>query len=151
MSNHFYGDVSNLNAPYDAVPVHGLGQADDPKYPWREFSQDTLILQQDINEGLTSVGGCLIDEDGQLGPATCGGVAHFEGAAAMPSTCLNHDPPVAPTMPPCGSGAPVPAPTPSPEEQVKTGGNGVPGWAIGLGLGVAAIAVAMMLKSKKKR
>lgn len=158
--NHMYGDLSDLNAPYDAVPLQGLGQPyktpDDPKYPWMQESQDTYVLQQDLNEGLTSQGGCLLDEDGVLGPATCGALQHF---GQHVQTCVNHSdvsPPVPPQIP-CktggGGGGGGGSPQPSPEEELVKAGSagGVPGWAIGLGLGAVAIVAVMMLKGKKKR
>lgn len=156
--NHMYGDLSNLNAPYDAIPLQGLGQPfqtpDDPKYPWLQESQDTLVLQQDLNEGLTSQGGCLLAEDGKLGPRTCGALQHF---GENVQTCLNHAPESPPILPevPCksgggGGGGAQPAPSPE-EELVKAGSSGVPGWAIGLGLGALAIVAVMMMKGKKKR
>lgn len=156
--NHIYGDLSNLNAPYDAVPLQGVGQPfnqDDPSYPWLQESQDTLVLQQDTNEGLTSQGGCLLVEDGKLGPKTCGALQHF-GVMNSVQTCLNHapeSPPVPPEIP-CGSAPPRGggAPAPSPEEElVKAGSTGVPGWAIGLGLGAVAIVAVMLLKGKKRK
>ena len=163
MHNHNYGDLSNLNAPYDAVPLQGYGGlgADDPKYPWKEDSHDTLVLQQDLNEMLTAHGKCLLSEDSEMGPSTCGALkfAVQQGilsSGAVPSTCAAHANEGAPLpkSPPCASSSPSPSPAPQPspdeeDELVKTGG-GIPGWAIGLGLGVVAIAVAMMLKKKKR-
>lgn len=166
--NHHYGDMSNLNAPYDAYPLQGMGQLiedherpDDPKYPWKQFSQHSLVLQSDINEFLTFDGSCLIDEDGKLGPKTCGAMRYAQekgviGSGDIPQTCVAHAHEEAqprPTSPPCPTGVPSPSPAPGPvpedPEQVKTGG-GIPGWAIGLGLGVVAIGIAFALKKKRR-
>lgn len=163
-SNHHYGDLSNLNAPYDAVPLQGIGQATDDSafvddLPWREFSKDTLQLQQDANFFLFNHKACEIEEDGKLGPATCGAlrfVAEKGNIQVVPQTCFNHADEAAQPRPksPCpASASPGPSPSPSDPEDpdlVKTGGN-IPGWAIGLGLGVVAIAVAMAMRKKKGR
>lgn len=159
MRQHQYGDLSNLNAPYDVVPLQGVGQPfqnpDDPKYPWKQKSQQTVQLQQDINEGLTSAGKCLIVEDGFLGYKTCGALAYF-GKDGEVQTCLNHsdvEPYEMPTDPPCALLSPVVprAPDTGTEEngvQVRRPMNmGV--W-MGVGLGALAIVAAMMLRKKKR-
>lgn len=154
--NHFYGDLSNLNAPYDAVPLQGLG-ADDPKYPWKKNSKDTLYLQQDINEGLASHGLCPIVEDGYLGPATCGALGYFVDkgvfpASVIPSTCVDHkSEAVAPRSKPCGSSAAVIDTSETPANPTEGGAGKVPAWAIGVGVGVVAIGVALYLKKNKRR
>lgn len=161
MTQHYYGDLSNLNAPYDVIPLQGYGLgADDPKFPWKKKSSDTLALQQDINEGLTSHGLCPIVEDGFLGPATCGAANYFvqQGvfpADVIPSTCGGYTAQwIAPKSKPCGSTKPAAtAPTtttPAATEASVVGGDGVPTWVWGLGLGAAAIALAMYLKKKKR-
>lgn len=160
MNNHYYGDLSNLNAPYDVVPLQGLG-ADDPKYPWKKNSWDTLYLQQDINEGLTAAGKCLIEEDGYLGASTCGALKYLidQGApVTMVSTCTEHGEFPAPrSKPNCSAAAAVidPSAPPGSEENPidldAIGENKVPAWAIGVGVGVLAIGVALYLKKNKKR
>ncbi len=148
--NHHYGDVSNLNAPYDVIPLQGIGAVeDDPRYPWRQDSNDTLILQKDLNEALTAAGGCLLTEDGKLGPSTCGALKHF-GMLSSVSTCVNYESEAEMPKIPCTSGG------------GGGGGEGgeilpvegvsrIPTWAIGLGLGALAIGAAMYFKKKRRR
>jgi|SRR5690606_25635358 peptidoglycan hydrolase-like protein with peptidoglycan-binding domain len=148
MRQHEYYDTSNLNAPYDLVPLQGVGQsADDPKYPWKQASQSTLVLQQDLNEWLTFRKGCLIKEDGILGPATCGAVKAY-GQFSI-STCDNH--PNESTAPkiPCPASSSSSA-TVLPEQTIVGGSSGVPGWLIGVGLGAIAIGAALYLGKKKR-
>lgn len=147
--NQHYGDVSNLNAPYDVIPLQGIGAVeDDPRYPWRQSSNDTLTLQKDLNEGLTAAGGCLLTEDGKLGPSTCGALKHF-GMLSSVSTCVNHENEAILPQIPCTSGG-------------GGGGGGgdilpieeasrIPTWVIGVGLGALAIGAAMYLKKKRRR
>jgi hypothetical protein len=155
MRQHFYEDVSNLNAPYDIVPLQGLGQvADDPKYPWKQESPDTLVLQRDLNEWLTYQKGCLLPEDGVLGPKTCGAIAAY-GQFSI-ATCVNHaaeSPPVAPTIPcpPSGGGGGSSAAVVLPEQTIVGGEEKIPGWMIGVGLGALAIGAALFLSGKKKK
>ena len=163
MRNQHYGDLSNLNAPYDAFPLQGfgLGQADDPKYPWRDFSSNTQALQEDLNLFLFNDGACEIDVDGKLGSKTCGALRYAQekgviGADGIPSTCIAHASEGAQPRPksPCPAGTPAPIQTPGPdgegEDLIKTGG-GIPGWAIGLGIGLVAVAAAMALRGKKRK
>src|SRR5690606_11170553 len=120
---------------------------DDPRYPWRQDSNNTLILQRDLNEGLTAAGGCLLTEDGKLGPLTCGALKHF-GMLSSVSTCVNHEGEAVMPQIPCTSGG-------------GGGGGGeilpieeasrIPTWAIGLGLGALAIGAAMYFKKKRRR
>ena len=160
MTQHFYGDLSNLNAPYDAVPLQGLGQQyavpDNPKYPWKVQSQDTFTLQQDLNEGLTAAGGCLLTEDGYLGPKTCGAAKHF-GVMESIQTCVNHADSETYTLPeiPCGTGGGgggggAQVIEGEEEEDLLVPKTGqIPGWLIGVGIGALAIGVAVYLKKKK--
>lgn len=161
MTQHFYGDLANLNAPYQVVPLQGLG-ADDPKYPWKKNSWDTLYLQQDINEGLTAAGRCLIEEDGYLGASTCGALKFLIDNGmnvAMVSTCTDHGEFPVPSTKPCGSSTPAIDPTAPPGSEanpidldaIEDEGTGIPAWAIGLGVGVLAIGVALYMKKNKRR
>lgn len=148
--NHFYGDLSNLNAPYDVVPLQGLG-ADDPKYPWKLNSWDTLYLQQDINEGLTAAGKCPIVEDGYLGATTCGALKYLidQGTpATMIKTCTEHGEFVAPKSKPCGGSS---SSSSTPATTTEEPAEGIPAWAIGVGVGLLAIGAALYLKKNKRR
>jgi hypothetical protein len=151
MTIHHYGDVSNLNAPYDVIPLQGLGAADDSAYPWRQESNSTLILQRDLNEALTSAGGCLLDEDGKLGPATCGALKHF-GMLSSVSTCVNHESElVAPKIPCSGGGGGGGGGSSTVLEPVEVvgGPTKIPTWLIGVGLGALAIGAAIYFKKKR--
>ncbi len=147
--NHHYGDVSNLNAPYDVIPLQGIGAvADDPRYPWRDESNDTLTLQKDLNEALTAAGGCLLTEDGQLGPSTCGALKHF-GQLSSVSTCVNHESEaVLPEIPCSGGGGGGGGGEVLPIDQETT--SKIPSWVIGVGLGVLAIGAAMYFKKRRR-
>lgn len=145
--NHHYGDVSNLNAPYDVIPLQGIGAVDDPRYPWIQDSSDTLTLQQDLNEGLAAAGGCLLKEDGKLGPSTCGALKHF-GMLSSVSTCVNHENEAILPQIPCTSGGGGGGGEVLP---IKEGGSPIPTWVIGVGLGALAIGAAMYLQKKRRR
>jgi LPXTG-motif cell wall-anchored protein len=147
--NHHYGDVSNLNAPYDVIPLQGLGAADDPKYPWRSASNDTLVLQQDLNEALTEAGGCLLTEDGMLGPSTCGALKHF-GMIGSVATCVNHESEATLPQIPCTGGGGGGSGPQILEPVTITGGPQVPTWLIGVGLGALAIGAAIYFKKKRR-
>lgn len=168
--NHHYGDVSNLNAPYDNIAVQGLGSVTyDGKtlpstglpLPWRKASSETLDLQYDLNERLASMDKCPLLLDGILGPRTCGAMVwlnqefsagRYPNVPPMVSTCNN--PPESPMMPTnCPQGE-VPAPPPPEEEEeeleVETKAGGIPFWVWGLGLGVLAVGAAMAMKKKRR-
>lgn len=159
---HIYGDVSNLNAPYDGVysntyGVHGLGQAegaDHPLAPWRQYSPNVQTMQKQLNELLLADGGCPLLADGIIGPRTCGALQHYgRGGEILFSTCAAHqaeEPWVAPTIP-CPAQAPAPISEEEPELVRPSTGSGIPSWAIGVGLGALAIGVALVLKKKKGR
>lgn len=154
MQNHHYGDISNLNAPYDTIvyPVQGVGQSPVPDavtecghYPWREFSNCTEILQNTaINPLLREDGFNEIGSDGKLGPVTCGAMAHYEASHWAPA-CAEHESEwVAPTR--SGSSS-----SEEEEELVGVGrpSAGVPPWAIGLAIGAAAVGLSLYLKKKR--
>jgi hypothetical protein len=98
---HAYFDVSDLNAPYDQVPLQGLAGAAlgagslgysgsmgslsgalgaTTGYPWGEVSADTRSVQYEVNKFLSQLGYNAIGTDGKLGPATCGAVKAVIGA-----------------------------------------------------------------------
>lgn len=157
MTQHIYGDVSNLNAPYDNISVQGIGQTDP--YPWREHSENTQNLQLTLNDMLADVGKCPLLVDGILGPRTCGAMVwlnqefdagRFPEVPPMVSTC--HNPPEAHMMPTdCPEGAPAPPPSQKEVEVVEPKSGGIPIWVWGLGLGALAIGAAVMMKKKKGR
>jgi len=155
MTQHFYGDDSNLNAPYDAVPLQGLGQVDDhPNAPWRQFSPEVQGMQQQLNDLLRQDGGCPLLADGVIGPRTCGALSHYgRGGDVLFTTCAAHqeeEPWISPEIP-C---PPEKLGPPPPSEELVTPPStksSIPPWAIGLGLGALAIGVALMLKKKKGR
>jgi hypothetical protein len=157
MTQHFYGDVSNLNAPYDAIAVQGLGQAEP--FPWREESSSTRDLQLRLNPMLDSIGKCILLVDGVMGPRTCGAMiflnqefsaGRFPEVPPMVSICNN--PPETPIMPSnCPTGqpeAPPPEP-PAPIEPVAPKKGGIPIWIWGAGIAVVAIGAAFMFKKKR--
>lgn len=100
-------------------------------YPWNSYSSYTKTLQQNINaafELLDSV--CRVEEDGILGPLTCG-AARATGQVA-PASCKSYatacpavveqiaqqnDEPPQPIPPPTPT--PPPPPPPAPEEPPK--------------------------------
>ena len=162
-SNHYYGDVSNLNAPYDAIAVQGWGMGQVPPtdpHPWRRKTQATMDLQANVNSRLASLTPpfCPILVDGELGPRTCGALAQLElfhdDVPQVPACANPPEPIITPQEPPCPSGpGPAPAPTPGPtdpEDLVKKGGVS----PMLIGVGVAALAIAGVLAyraSQKKR
>jgi hypothetical protein len=120
---HRYHDVSDLNAPWDALPMRGLGAgvlatgslgslgALTPNYPWMQYSADTKTLQELTNEALKAQGYCPIKVDGKLGPATCGAlkaVTIVGVPVGYPSTCKTFTPPT----PGCTGTSTTPAPQP---------------------------------------
>jgi len=167
---HMYYDVSNLNAPYDAVPLQGLGggilttgslgslgatpAADTPQdfnYPWMAYSADTKKLQSDVNVELKNRGYCTLTTDGKLGPATCGAVKQMiqeAGASDVspPETCKSF---TAPRKPPC-TVAPTPTNPSDTPPVVTTSSSSDSTWLIVGGL-VAAAAVGGALYFKKHR
>ena len=154
MNNHFYGDTSNLGAPYDAVSVQGLGAA-DTSYPWRVRNDATLQLQLRLNTTLIENDMCQLLADGEMGPRTCGAMLWMDENAArlgttapMVSVCLN--PPETPISPKsCPNGQPQ-GPAPVVLEEVKPKKKAeIPIWVWGLGIGVIAVGVAMAMKKKR--
>lgn len=157
-SNHYYGDVSNLNAPYDSVALQGVGAVTwDGKtlpsvgYPWRVASNDTLEMQFRFNAEMAKRDMCPLLVDGELGPRSCGALFLLDGVPAPSgavATCSQHageEPKVCP-----GGIVNEPAPAPAPVVPVKPKSAGIPVWVWGLGLGVVAVGAAMMLKKKRR-
>jgi hypothetical protein len=75
-----------------AAGVRGLGQEnDDFGIVWGEYSMGTQSLQTNVNGELDARGQPLIEEDGILGPETCGAVQYLENEGApgfiVPGTC----------------------------------------------------------------
>jgi len=177
--NHHYVDLSDLNAKWDqalpAVAGLGLGTSNgilsgnalktravgqsDPAFPWREESPDTMALQEEVNEVLGDAGYNLIEEDGKLGPGTCGALREIyqatgESWAMPPGTCQSF---TAPTLRGSGGGARTTTPTvpslpPSSAPVVSRAGmSGGPNWLlVGAGVGLLAIGTAVILKNKKR-
>jgi hypothetical protein len=140
------------------------------QFPWLQYSDQTKLLQARINEtGRQRVnsgideGYCKIDEDGKLGPGTCG-AARAVGVPT-PSTCQSfatdcrgtwvsqsgavRKPKPKPTPAP----APAPAPAPTPEPSAYRPPSGwlsqlwarQPGWwMMTLGIGAAVGVTAAM-------
>lgn len=153
---HFYDDVSNLNAPYDVVPVPGGGLgADDPQYPWNAYSAKTAELQNQVNAKLKEFGGCPVVVDGVLGGSTCGAIGWLMDGDVKISTCLDHASAwTIPNFPsesgvPCAKKSTLPIqPEPGAEiEEVER--KQIPAWAIGLAIGAVAIGAAFLLRKKK--
>lgn len=166
---HYYGDVSNLNAPYDSVSLQGgaLGRPlgaltfegkslPDKGFAWREGSSATLELQYRLNPMLARMDKCPLLLDGALGPRSCGAMAWLnqEFSAGRfpevpPNVSVCNSPPEALIMPSdCPGGEVQQAPPPATiEPPVKK--SGIPLWVWGLGLGVIAIGAAIVLKNKK--
>jgi hypothetical protein len=170
--NHFYYDVSDLNARWDQVPLQGLGggilsagpigtlggrgtgAADSSFLPWKEYSAETLAAQRALNKGLKADGYCPIDEDGKLGAATCGAARQQWGGGGI-ENCQAYTAPVK-----CPGGAPPPsnspppspvAPSPvSPPLPASMSGDNM--WLLGGAVAAAAaVGLAFFMKKKKKR
>jgi len=156
LGQHTYLDTSNLNAPYNQMPpMHELGAGVlargplgslgvTPSYPWGQFSENTLELQELMNEALEEYGYCPLETDGKLGPATCGGVRRVLAESGQ----TDQSPP-----PACQSFT-EPAAPPCPGEMIRPrmAGLGDSVWLVGGGL-VAAVAIgaAIYLKKPKRR
>jgi len=157
---HRYFDVSNLNAPYDqialgagSIAAGGLGSLGaTTSFPWKAYSTDTKNVQSLVNKVLKLEGRCPIDEDGKLGPATCGAIQYAAGATTggfeKPPTCESS---TLPGLPPCGGGGGVaPAPPAMTEPSVSSGSMGGDAmWIIG-GLAVAGVALGAAFFWKKR-
>lgn len=163
------GGVFNYNTAFGGVDgspsgVGGLG-ADDPRYPWRQFSADTQTLQVELNKELTNLGLCPLLMDGVLGPRTCGAVERM-GMFDWPqiSTCTSApEAMILPHEPPCVGDAPAPSPAPPPEiepepepepeplpPEPKTGGMSS-GLVIAGVLLLAGTGAAIAMSGKKRR
>lgn len=161
MRNHRYGDVSNLNAPYDDLSLQGLrgvgslsgtslGATDldslpVEQYPWLAESQATSALQQSINQNLSQDGYNLLAVDGKLGPRTCGALDFYGLTGTVGGSCDAHKAEfIAPTK--------VSGPAPiAPLPMVQTAPAGMPGWVWGALLGVGAVAAVVYMKKRKGR
>lgn len=99
--NHQYREISDLNAPYDQVPLQGLagaalgagslgysgsmgslsgalGATGSGPMVWLDKSNPNgrvMALQAEVNAVLMSKGYNSVGQDGVLGPATCGGIS----------------------------------------------------------------------------
>lgn len=95
--------ISGLGVLADPVAA-----GDDPSFPWAEFSTNTQILQQSINE-LLIPNFCKLTVDGRLGPRTCGALDKVHPSPlADVKTCENRRSEVAfiaPSRPPCAAEA----------------------------------------------
>jgi len=130
-------------------------------YPWNSYSSYTKTLQQNVNsafERMDSV--CRVDEDGILGPLTCG-AARATGET-VPSSCQSYatecpavveqianqnQQPVPPPPPPSPEPPPPPPPTPTaPPAPAKTSKANM--LAVGGILAVAVVGGYAYAKSK---
>lgn len=167
--NHLYYDTSNLNAPYDDVPLQGLGGgilsagpigslgADTSSYPWKSYSADTKALQDLTNQALKAHGYCPVNADGKLGPATCGAVKVMleitgQTDQSPPSTCQGF---TAPSKQPCLTASPAPPPaSASPavttSSMISLGGKSDTLWLVaGAVVAVGAIGAALYFTKKR--
>lgn len=102
---HYYGDVSNLNAPYDATtlqgvdtpqPVGGLGAKLMNVTPMQQ-RQYTAAHQRDINVRLVARGLCPIKADGIWGKESCGALRYLVPSERnMHSECTKFRPYISP-------------------------------------------------------
>lgn len=165
MTQHFYGDVSNLNAPYDAIAIQGYNTGmgavtyegktlPSVGFPWMEESNDTLEVQYRFNAALKSRDYCPLLADGVLGPRTCGAMYTLEDLSApdgMVATCSQHVAEANQYPPKVCPGGVVPD-APAQEEQVERvqpKKAGIPMWVWGAGIAAVAIGAAIMLKKKR--
>lgn len=163
MSHHFYGDLSNLNAPYDGYyPLQGVGGVTwEGKtlpaigYPWREASDDTLNFQASANVALAKRDFCPLLLDGHAGPRTCGAIFTLDELSApdgLVATCAQHaGEAMAPSSCPGGI-PPVNSPPPSDDDGlvVEPKEGGIPVWVWGLGVGILVVGLALASKKKGK-
>lgn len=160
MTQHFYGDMSNLNAPYRMASIQGLGAVTwegrtlpSAGYPWMQESDDTLQVQYRFNEALAQKDLCPLLLDGVAGPRTCGALYSVDTPApsGLVQTCSLHaGEEMAPKSCPGGVVPDSPAPVVDDEVVVEKRG-GIPIWIWGLGLGVLAVGAAIAMKKKKRR
>jgi hypothetical protein len=143
-------------------------------YPWLAYSDQTKLLQQDVNHELAERGCELIAEDGILGPNTCGAARTTE--RSVPSTCreftefdceegpLDETCPsgqtwngaacvaVPPRVEPCPAGQlRQPDGTCVPPTHPKASGGPTKAWMVIGGLLLAAGAAGVYAMSKKKK
>lgn len=167
MSQHHYGDLSNLNAPYDNMSLQGVGgtlggpnslgwsMEEEHNIPWLgEDSHPTVLAsQQGINKTLTADGFGPVLEDGRLGPRTCGALHQYGRTGEVWGACDDHSAEfISPKKvgPPPAIARPATDPNAAAPTLARSGG-GVPSWVWGLLVGGGAIGVAIYLKKKKGR
>lgn len=107
MRKHQYRDLSNLNAPYDALSVQGLGvfgtaglgadasSSSAPimstnETPWMIASDKTRSIQGLMNTKLMMDGYIPLKEDGILGPRTCGALQMYGSLDKAGGSCEPH-------------------------------------------------------------
>lgn len=168
MNNHFYYDVSDLNARWDQVPLQGVGAgilsagptgslgatATPAAMPWKEYSAETARVQGLLNPKLKNEGYCPVDVDGKLGPSTCGALNEV-WPEMVPSTCASF---TAPKKGPCTAAAPAPSPSPTPSPSPSPSPSPLPSsvsgdnmWLIGGAVAAAAaVGFAFFMKKKKR-
>lgn len=161
-NHHFYGDLSNLNAPYKAYSLQGIGGVTfEGKtlpaigFPWREGSNDTLDVQARFNNELADRDLCPLLLDGVLGPRTCAAMLTMDDVGApdgMVATCAQHVSETIGFEPKRCPGGVVTAPPPAePAPIAKAEKRGeIPVWVWGLGIGVLAVGLAIASKKKKR-
>lgn len=166
----FDGDISGLGSigarrVRGGIGVSGLGD-DSSEYPWRAFSEKTKALQKATNLLLAQAALCPVEEDGKLGPGTCGARKYlndnkdrfFTGVAqiAYPSTCQSFSTPASVTSG-CGNAKPPSSttasssssailPAPALEAGMSSGTKRALGFALG---GVLAIGAVALLRRKR--
>ena len=129
------------------------------KYPWMIFSEDTVDLQNEINDCLRAKGRCPLPKaDGKMGPLTCG-AARFCGMDNVLVTCQSFTEPgiCQPTTPPpppppraCDPGFELVGGDCVPLSPVKTPKKGIStAWIVG-GLVGAAVIAGIYAATRKK-
>jgi hypothetical protein len=118
MRRHRYGDVSNLNAPYDNLSLQGIrgvgslsgtslgamtldeldaSNAEDDKaagattYPWMQESSATSAIQTELNKQLAADGMHQLLVDGRLGGRTCGALVKYGALDMVFGACDGHE------------------------------------------------------------
>ena len=85
----FDWDAFTADIEHQASESQALEQGEREMYPWNTYSSYTLTLQRKINAEFEAKGSvCRVEEDGKLGPLTCG-AARVTGFAA-PRSCREY-------------------------------------------------------------